>query len=458
MTILEHLAEYTAEAGFSDLSREDREALRIHFLDTVGAFLCAWHTAEGKALLGLKARGVDANPRMLGDCLPDKAMFVSAVTRSSEIDDIHLPSCVTPGSVIVPVALAFAGESEHRDTGTFRDALVVGYEMMVRLGMAVRGPEILYRGIWPTYYCAAFGAAATASRMLRLSREQTAHALSLALCLTTGGSTKVKGNRSIRWITLGNAVRSGCLAAFAARDGFTGDPGMLDDDWIFRVHGLLTDMDKLLGNLGKGSVIGGISLKPYCSAKQVIAAIHGLEEILKEGVGPEEIEAVEVHVPERYLAMINHGIDPGERLSTVTSAPYQLALAAHLPEVLYDDDRQNPPQTLEIAAFMEKVRVFADESLASHYPERWPARVAVRTRRGERKERTVLAAPGDPGLPFGLDMLERKLHRFLDPLMGPEQAERMLALAAEAFDDAARLAELAGRIDDMMRPGRPNID
>ena len=47
-------------------------------------------------------------------------------------------------------------------------AIVAGYEAMIRLGAAIDGPSVLYRGIWPTYFAAPFGAAAVAARLFRL--------------------------------------------------------------------------------------------------------------------------------------------------------------------------------------------------------------------------------------------------------------------------------------------------
>ncbi len=64
---------------------------------------------------------------------------------------------------------------------------------MTRLGVAIDGARVLYRGLWPTYFTAPLGAAAIASRMMHLSEEQTAHALSLALMLSAGRSGRFHG-------------------------------------------------------------------------------------------------------------------------------------------------------------------------------------------------------------------------------------------------------------------------
>jgi hypothetical protein len=71
----------------------------------------------------------------------------------TEVDDIHMASCTTPGSVVIMTALALAGAGYGSCDGTdfYADAIHTGYEVMTRLGEAVSGPEILHEGVWPTY-------------------------------------------------------------------------------------------------------------------------------------------------------------------------------------------------------------------------------------------------------------------------------------------------------------------
>ena len=103
---------------------------------------------------------------------------------------------------------------------------------MTRLGVAVRGPQILYRGIWPTYLAAPVAAAATAARLLGLDEARTGHALSLAFMLMAGGVGRIHGAPSGRWFLYANAVAGGVAAAEAARADYRGDPEILDKNWL----------------------------------------------------------------------------------------------------------------------------------------------------------------------------------------------------------------------------------
>src|SRR5258706_1065905 len=179
MTALEQLGSHFAE------SRQPPDVLRelvvLHLIDTVGAWIASTRTAEGANLLRfratLRARG------QAGEALALDLATRCALTRLSEIDDIHLASMTTPGSIVIPGALTIAGALPGLQADDVIAAILAGYEAMTRLGRAIDGPAILYRGVWPTYFAAPFGMAAAAARLLRLDEEATAHALALALTL-----------------------------------------------------------------------------------------------------------------------------------------------------------------------------------------------------------------------------------------------------------------------------------
>jgi 2-methylcitrate dehydratase PrpD len=230
----------------------------------------------------------------------DAAGMMAAVIRHTEIDDIHTPSCTTPSSVTVPVALALARERGEYDPDAVASAIWVGTELMTRLGTAIDGARVLYRSLWPTYFTAPLGAAAIAARINRLNEEQTAQALSLALMLSAGRSGRFHGALPGRSVILAMAASAGIRAAEAAAQGVGGDPALLDGPWLRDAHGIEAKLDALTNGLGAGSVYRQMTLKPFCSAKQAVAAIEALMTIVDGGVAPETISKVIVRVPPPY--------------------------------------------------------------------------------------------------------------------------------------------------------------
>jgi len=431
VSVIAELAAFVATANASGLPAAQQERLRLHVADTAVAALAGANIPEGKAL------------KSLGD---DGALAIrigrqAAATRLTEIDDIHLPSCTTPSAGILPVALALAARDEKCDPGEVASAIWVGTELVTRLGVAVRGPQILYRGIWPTYLGAPVAAAATAARLFGLNEARTGHALSLAVMLMAGGVGRIHGAPSGRWFLYASAVAAGVAAAEAARADYRGDPDILDKTWLADSHGIAFDRERLTENLGSTSVYAALSMKPLCSAKQAIAAIEAFR-ALGDRVPKDAINKVRVRVPSAYAGMISIRAEPGARQSTMVSVAHQIALAALEPERLSEVDRSAATIDAAVAQFSAKVEVFADKDLEAFYPQHWPAEVEVEAG-GKVLRQRIVEATGDPEHPLDRAGVVGKAHRVLDPLVGDARAAEWLKLAGAALDDQSACRKLA---------------
>jgi 2-methylcitrate dehydratase PrpD len=183
-------------------------------------------------------------------------------------------------------------------------------------------------------------------------------------------------------------------------------------------------------------------LKPFCSAKQGIAAIEAFRTILQRGVRRDAITAVRVRVPPAYAGMIATRAEPGARQSTLVSVAYQIALAALAPGTLYDIDRSAPDVDAAVVQFAAKVEVIADTALEQFYPGHWPAEVEVDAG-GEVFRHRVVEAGGDPEHPLNAAAIGEKAHGVLDPLVGGERASAWLKICGVALDDEAACRKLA---------------
>jgi 2-methylcitrate dehydratase PrpD len=329
------------------------------------------------------------------------------------------------------------------------EAIVAGMEAMVRLGLAIDGPNALYRGIWPTYFAAPFGVAAVAARLYELNAAQSAHALSLALTFASPGVGHHNAESTSRWFAIGQAARNGLAAAHAARARFTSDLSLLDGTFLYGIYGITPNVDAFTGDLGSRYALDDTSFKPWCAARQTMAATQALIEVVESGVSPGEIVSVEVYVPPTYLKMIDHGVKAGDRASHLTSLHYHLALAAFDHSGLYDV--QHSPQRIagEIQAFMQKVSVSADHALLAHYPQAWPARIVVRSAGGSH-ERSVVQGWGDPQRPFNDARVEEKFRRVLTSVVAAD-VEKLLTRSRSVFDVGGSAAALVQDIARVIR-------
>ena len=421
MSVIPQLAAFVAGASAASLPAPERAALRRHVADTLLAAVAGARTTEGQALRAVLPH----------DSVADAAGMLAAVVRHTEIDDIHTRSCTTPSSVTVPAALALAHARNAFDPDTVASAIWVGTELMTRLGTAIDGARMLYRGLWPTYFTAPLGAAAIASRLNGLSEDRIAHALSLALILSAGRSGRFQGKLPGRSVVLAMAVSAGIRAADVAAQGVGGDPGLLDGPWLRDAHGIEARIDALTAQLGAGSVYAELSLKPICSAKQAIAAIEALVALIGEGVSPDAITKVRVRVPPAYARMIAMKAEAGARGTTIVSAPYQMGLAAYRRDRLYDIERADAMEEKAVLAFAGKVEIVPDEALLETFPAYFPAEVEIDAG-GQTLCKRVTAAYGDP-------------ERMLDDAALLDKAERVLAYMPGALNASALVATgLAG--------------
>lgn len=433
MSVIGQLASFVCGAKASALPAAEHERLELHFTDTVVAALAGSHISEGKALQSL---GAEAS-------LAERIGRRAAAARLTEIDDIHLPSCITPSAGIVPVALALSAASQKSDPEELASAIWAGTEIMTRIGVAAGGPQILYRGIWPTFLAAPVGAAATAARVFGLNEARAGHALSLAFMLMAGGVGRIHGAPSGRWFLYATAVAAGIAAAIAARADYCGDPQLLDGNWLAETHGIALDRNRLTAGLGAGSVFSALSIKPFCSAKQAIAAVEALRAILSEQkIDASAITKIRVRVPPAYAGMISTRAEAGARQSTMVSVAYQMALAALKPHALYDVDRTTPTIDAEVRQFSAKVEVAPDAALEPFYPLYWPAEVEIEAD-GKTARRRVVAAAGDPDNPLGGADIDDKAHRVLDSLIGAACVDEWLSMCHGALDGNAECQKIA---------------
>jgi 2-methylcitrate dehydratase PrpD len=404
MASLETLGAYVARDIRNQVSDDVRAQIGLHLTDTVTAWIATRATREAQVLRKFQAETKQSEADVGLDILVN-----CALTRLSEIDDIHLASMITPGSIVIPGALAIAAQLPA-DPVALSQAIVAGYEAMIRLGLAVDGPGILYRGIWPTYLAAPFGIAAVAARLFDLSAEQASHALALALTLAAPGVGHHNAPTGSRWFAAGSAARDGLVAAQAARSGITSDLNLLEGSFFSAVFNILPKAEALIEALGASTKLAEVSFKPWCAARQTMAATQALREIMDEGVAAADIVAIDVAVPPPFLKMVDHGI-VGGRTARLTSQPYQIAVAAIARDLAFDVG-QSGDAPVDVVRFMNKVTVRADESLLHGFPGQWPARVRVRTASAE-YDREVRAVPGDPRRPFDIGDVIAKSRRLI---------------------------------------------
>lgn len=425
MSGLALLADFVRNSSSADLPAHQREHLRRHIADAGVALVAGAHSPEGAALCGLGQAGD----------WTEAAATAAGVIRSTEVDDIHLGSCTTPTSVAMPAALLIGAEVSPERA---EDAIRIGVELMVRLGLAIHGPDVLYKGVWPTCFATPLSAAAIAARLWGLDHDATVYALSMGLMVSAGRTGRFQGTPTGRWVLLKCAVQSGLRAAHAARNGYKGDPTLLDGDWLKNAHGLDADLSCLTSGLDASLSLPGLGAKPFSTARQALAPTQALMDLLDGGLSVAHIQSIRVCVPPAYARMISQPVDRRSRSSGYVSAPFQMALAALRRGALWDLDRSLVMQDDDLHAFAARISVEPDADLQQAYPARWQGRIEVSTAAGV-ITRSVEDAHGDAANPLDDAAMEKKAVALLSSRLGEAQARATWRTGSQGFDSAESL-------------------
>lgn len=388
------LTAYVAALDVARLPAATLDGARLHALDSAAAIHAGGHTSEGRLTTGVLRRLMPHG----GPSAEAAELCVSG--RLTECDDIDLWSCTTPGSVVLPVALA-ATRLGSVSANAFMAGIIAGYQVMVCLGGAANGPSIVYGARWPTYLGGAMTAATTLGKIIGLSEQRLLHALAIAASMTTGNAGRIATDPTSRWLTLGCAVQAGMTAAIGAADGLQGDEAIFSTCFDLEPErlGEWTHLSPALDRVG---------LKPYHSSRQALATTEAFASLLREeSIDGEGVEEIHVFAQAQYSAMIDRVKQPQSKGES-RSIRYQLALAAFYPDELFDIERRvlhtSEPR---VARLMKSVTVTNSEPLTALYPRVWAGTVLIKTARGT-FERELLHPRGDVENPLNWKDIEAK--------------------------------------------------
>jgi 2-methylcitrate dehydratase PrpD len=251
--------------------------------DTFGVALAASGRAVGQTITRYAAEAgpAPAVATIIGGNMrvsPEMAALANGTLANAL--DFNESSHIT--THVLPAILSLA-ERDRRSGKDVLDAFVIGFEAGTRFAECFdsaragqRGPT--YRGWWHVGLAGPIAAAMAASRMLGLSRGQTATAIGIASS-SCGGFRRNMGSMA-KPLHSGNAARAGIQGALLAQKGFTADPDILEAPLGFMEAVCRPDESDLfaVARLGNPFVLAqGMRIKPYPSCAR---AHPGLDAIL----------------------------------------------------------------------------------------------------------------------------------------------------------------------------------
>ncbi len=374
--LLPELAALIACLNARDVDAATLEAVKLHALDALGCTVAGGMTSEIRPTRNALKRAAFLTPhKAILDHPSCAAAILVTSCRLTECDDIHIGSCVTPSSVVIPVALT-AGYVTGASRDAVIDAILAGYETMVTLGLAANGAEQVYRGVWPTFLTGGIAAAAIAAKAMVLSERQIRDAMAIAAASATGIAGRIEEEPAPRWLVLASAVQAGLLAAAAAASGMHGDEAILGKVSPAWNPAVVTLPDKTWPEAPLS--VNRVGFKPYCTSRQGLSATEAfILAMREENIDPSAVETITVAVPRQYRAMIDRTNRPTTK-SESRGIHYQLAIGALHPDELCDIERATiRAEEAPIRHLLDCIEVVADDRLTGLYPRQWGGAVSI---------------------------------------------------------------------------------
>ena len=398
------------QLNWSDLPETVRHQAVRCLLDTVGTAVAGRQTDCSRIIYNFAAAAFGGSGARLWldgrSVSPPGAALAHGMTIDSL--DIHDGYNLTKGHIgvaVIPAVLAIVGKSTSGQE--LLTSLVMGYEIAGRAGRVLHATACDYHtsGAWN-----ALGAAAVVARRLKLSREQTRHAL---------GTAEYHGPRSqmMRCIDHPTMVKdgsgwgamAGVSAALLAQGGFTGAPAIT-------VEG--DDVAEIWADLGQHWLIMDQYAKPYAVCRWAQPAIVGALAVREEHhLAPEAIRSIQVHTFHEAVRLATRR--PQNTEEAQYSLPFPVAAAlvhGRLGASELSGEALTDPLVLHLSDYVESVE---DEEYNGRFPAERFARVVIELADGQVYDSGPAQPTWDANAPPTDDELRTKF-RWLAGEMLPE--------------------------------------
>ena len=379
------IAEFVSGLSYDRIPAEVRERIKLLILDSLGCAIygaalewCRILRETCTALDATRTTSVWGTDRRLSS--PHAALVNGTQVQGFELDDVHRQGVLHVGAVTLPALMAVAESHAELSGQELLAAAVAGYEIGPRVGRCM-GQEHIGQGWHSGATVGVFSAAAGAARGLRLSVEETVHALGIAGTQSAGLMAAQYG-AMVKRMHAGRSSQSGLYGALLAQQGFTGIVDVFEAPYggfctTFSRSNDRFDLAQLSAGLGERFETMRISLKFYSCVGSNHTTLDAIRAIrARRPFGLDELDKIVVHGSQVTVDHVGWPYRPDSMTTAQLNLPFCVAtlllegdvsVDQFTPEVIHDAARidlsrkvevQHDPQITALgSAYRHKVRV-----------------------------------------------------------------------------------------------------
>ncbi len=448
------LAEFIAKASYEDLPTGIAESAKLYILDSIGSQIAGATLGCAQVPLGLLSElGGVPESTILTTGQKTNSLFAcyvnAALGNALDIDDTYLASG-HPGATVVPAALA-VGEKLGSSGRELINAVVLGYEVSLRICDAIRPSQERERITPSMATWQIFGAMTAAAKLLNLDATRIAAAFGFAgasapvpFKLKQGQIAKDRPMTEIKnnfgWATMG-----GVLAAYLAARGLQGNQTLFDgpDNFALMIGSDRCDHSRFTSGLGTEFLMPITGFKRYQCCRRLHTMLDALHEMIDANrIDPRQVAGIRVdtitNLHDNYnIRQPVHETDAHfsiPPLVALTLAGYPMSRGIAM-ERLNDQLIQDLMDRVEIRIGAEEERIFQETRQV-------PATVTITLQDGTVLKCARRSAVGNPDNPMTPEQIKAKFLDLTTPVIGEPRSKRILG-AVERLDTLSHVADVA---------------
>jgi 2-methylcitrate dehydratase len=444
--ILQHLCDYALKLSYRDLPRPVIRRTKDIILDTVGCALGGAGSPPARIARAAASEITSVIPSTVlvsgQKTSPDLAAFANGVMiRYLDFNDTYAGSPTCHPSDLIAAALAVVDARK----GCGRDAIlgtVLAYEVLCGL---IDSASKEQGRAWDQSTYGVIAAAVVAAKLFDLTRDQMAHAISLAVSSHIGLEQVRRGQIS-HWkgCALANASRNAVFCAMLAAKGMTGPEEAFEGKAGFvNSTGVRFEIRPFAQSADSYRIIKA-RLKAFPAGYFSQSAIEAILNLRSQITNIAAIKQIRLQTfPAGYEVMGSGEANwqPETRESADHSLPFVMAMALMEGSVEIRHYEEAAYKRADVRALMQKITVQVGEEPVAAWPEVPLNIVDIEMKSGEILSTKVAYHLGHFKRWMTDQELERKFRRLAEPLLPQEQIKDLLA-CLRRLDEVDAIGEL----------------
>lgn len=377
--------------------------------------------------------------------ISDAVLYNGSLIHGSDYDDTHVGGIVHPSAAVVSTAIAI-GESVGASGSEIYEAVIAGWEIIVRLALAARG-RFHDAGYHGTAIVAPFAAACVAGKLLKVTEDVLINALGICGSQAAGVQEFLRDGSWVKKLHPGWGAHSAVYAVRLAQAGFIGPRTVFEGEFgIWKTHFGTTEGLDEMDDLGTVWHTPEITFKMYPVCHMTHSFIDCMFKARNEGhVRPEDIDKIECRIEERCYHIVCEPEEAKKNPETDYmmrfSLPYVTAVSLIKGRISPWEIDMRLARDSCVRELMSRVVCIADDSKKN--PGYFPGWIKLYLRDGTEQVFDQRWEIGTPENPVDMDAVMEKFRNNLEPFYTDEQIRRL----SDTIQDIDKLGDIRELLD-----------